>query len=1261
LAATLCLFAAGGTSAGAAEITARLRLAWGGGAARTWNGSIQVSEGQFSDLTLLGVEADEPGSIWIADGQIEIATPSPRTFDGVDFLWTGNPEATLTIRLVEAGKTGEQTIELTIGEILTQAKSMAIDDQQNRLVVQRAPGDNLRVEVDAPSLVFSPGDSLHFTVQPDLSAAGSAGRLNLIAELVESSSSRVLLQDATEPVGDPFGPPPEPIPFTFTLPMSEGVYDVRLRLHGRRLGLKHSLAERSIQLVVVAPDAAPHAAAEEKLALVSEIDPANPGWSMRLAIGSSPLRKGSLGIGATHPWQHPLGSFVQLGPHGNEPNISWEAYPLTIHRPGVPHTLEVDYPTDVPQTVGISIVEPNAAGELVPVGLDSGFYVPDVAADIPPRIEKHRLTFWPRTRTPLVLLTNRRDGARAVYGQLRVYQHTTPLTKAFQDSPRGRLLAGYMDRPLFNENFGAAESLDPVSGRSLDDWHTFYQGASRTVEYLEHVGYNGLILSVLADGSTIYPSRLLTPTPRYDSGLYFATAQDPMRKDSLELLFRLFDRAELQLIPQLHFASPLPQLEAILRRGGDTAVGIEWIGADGKTWLEHHSAQRGLAPYYNVLHPRVQRAMLDVLEELVRRYGRHPSFSGIALALTADGYAQLPGSSWGFDDVTIAQFERDTGIRLTPGRVDREAPDRFNHRAAALAGEHHQAWLDWRAKTLEDFYQRMQAIVAAGKSEAKLYLAATDCLHSASIQQDLLPNLRRKASTDGVVMGLEAIGLRPKSLAQIPNLVWMRPQPLTAPKSLAGEAIDLQIKQTSALDEMSSHSPLPAAFFFHEPMRARLESFDAKSPYRNSFTWLLTHAVPAADRNRQRFVHSLATLEAQALVDGGLLLPLGQEAAMADFVQVYRRLPEAQFASAAEQSQPVAVRTHYDGRDTWCYLVNDSSWQVRWTAQLTGSEQISLQSLIPDYAVTAPQRSEEAVTWTLDLKPFELVGVKFSGAEIAIQKPQVTLDGDVRSRLELQIKDLGERVNALSQPQPYDVLSDPGFETFASPAATSSDAWQIQGEARSRADTHSAHEGRQSAVLSTQQRSVSLVSSPFVAPATGRLSVSVWLRVEDAEQPPRVRLELLEASEGELIRTAAFGRDTKQALGAEWGRYTLVVDDLPLGELGDLRLRLALDGPGEVWIDDLSLTHLEFGQKEQQELQLLIYSVYRKLEKAQYADCAQLLEGYWPRFLADHVPLTQQREAVAAAPPSPARRLRPSIPERTSGMFDRLKRWVPRF
>ena len=76
----------------------------------------------------------------------------------------------------------------------------------------------------------------------------------------------------------------------------------------------------------------------------------------------------------------------------------------------------------------------------------------------------------------------------------------------------------------------------------------------------------------MADGSTIYPSATLEPTPRYDDGTLFANGQDPIRKDVLEMMFRLCDRQAAQLIPAMHFATPLPELEQLKRRGGGEAA-----------------------------------------------------------------------------------------------------------------------------------------------------------------------------------------------------------------------------------------------------------------------------------------------------------------------------------------------------------------------------------------------------------------------------------------------------------------------------------------------------------------------------------------------------------------------------------------------------------------------------------------------------------------------------------------------------------------
>ena len=187
---------------------------------------------------------------------------------------------------------------------------------------------------------------------------------------------------------------------------------------------KRAIAERRVQLVVISrqPPAAPVRPGTEP---VLEIDPASSRWWEKVKLPPLPRfsrgLSGPLGNGMRETIHHPLGDVSQLKPSAASPDVSWEAYTLNVSPPGKPYVLEVEYPSDVPQTLGLSIIETNAAGTLVPIGLDSGIDVSDeAAAAAAPHWERHRLVFWPRTTSPLLLITNRRERSPAVYGKIRV-------------------------------------------------------------------------------------------------------------------------------------------------------------------------------------------------------------------------------------------------------------------------------------------------------------------------------------------------------------------------------------------------------------------------------------------------------------------------------------------------------------------------------------------------------------------------------------------------------------------------------------------------------------------------------------------------------------------------------------------------------------------------------------------------------------------------------------------------------------------------
>src|SRR5262245_54931863 len=689
----LCTF---GLRAIAAELVdVRVRIAWGGGEARSWQGTIRLSEGKLSELTPLGLEPDTPGSLLLVDPTtVRVAARSPRSYDGFDVRVQAPSNALLRVQLGADAAAGGQSVEVPVTRIVRDFTQLDLDERKNRLLAQRSPGDALRVNFSYPSLIFAPGEKFQLDVQPQQLELSAGATYLLSAALCPARTEENSWSEEHEVKLE------EPnvarqVHLTVPLPEQEGVYDLRLSLYPKRLTSSivrgKAIATRKVQLVVVSPvkqGNAPTGAWQSAF----EIDPANPKWWERMAVLPSWTRLPT----APRPVESgPATTRVHMGRTWVElPRHAWQAYPLSITTPGAPHVVEVEYPSDLEQTLSISLVEPNAAGYVGPIGLDSGIDVPQPAAGHKAGVRRHRLLCWPQTRTPYLLLVNRSEERNATFGKIDIQAGpwSLPPLSIPTSNFATRTLAAYYDKPLFAENFTGAEALDPTSLRGFDDWLTFTSSGLRLVETLQHSGHNALILTAACEGSAIYPSRMLEPTPKYDSGAFFESGQDAVRKDVLELLFRLCDRSGLALIPGVQFAGPLPALEAIRQSDGADAVGLEPVGPDGRSPA---SRNRGLATngvYYNALDDRVQKAMTAVVAELAERYGHHASFGGVAVQLSAEGYALLPDETCSLDDVTVARFLAESKEEL-PAGIQQVPDERWS-----LIGRHAvNECLAWRA------------------------------------------------------------------------------------------------------------------------------------------------------------------------------------------------------------------------------------------------------------------------------------------------------------------------------------------------------------------------------------------------------------------------------------------------------------------------------------------------------------------------------------------------------------------------------------
>jgi hypothetical protein len=1193
---------------------------------------------------------------------------------------------------------------------------------------------NLAAAAAGPAaLVFDPGQRFTLRVSPHLLGVEPSLSVALRAQLHTVGDQRELWGRDQEITLAAEGGPDPVVPLEIQAPQEPGVYDLTLTLSrlsaGERLipskrvtgavsglpGLSRLrgevLTQRRVQFIVLG--SAPPPDAKRPGPPTTELMTINPGktWWDRVAhipriagLGKDPLEFGSV-----ERWEHPtLGPRVVLrqGVRGQglgvreegtgenragdrrafkqeteerESGETWVAYPLSVSQPGQVHVVEVEYPSDLPQAMAISIVEPNAAGAVVPIGLDSGVCVSgdagatagklptakvvaeqgpksDSGIANPPRMETHRLTFWPRTRDPLLVISRVEAATQAAHGRIRLYgpkrfgvgalrlgieAHSALPPAASPADGSQRWALGMLERPLFPENFGAAEAFDSWSGGSLDDWTTFYDGGRRMIEYAQHAGYNALAVSVLADGSTIFPCPRLAPTPRYDSGAFFSTGQDPVRKDVLEMLLRLADAQQMTLIPMLQFSAPLPELEEISLRGGQEAEGLQLIGANGMSWMERYGRRRGQTAYYNPLDPRVQQAIRNVVRELAARYAEHRSFGGLLLGSAGPSYTLLPGIEWGLDDATFARFCNEQGVE-----VPATGPARFALRARAITGPHRDAWLAWRAGVMHRFHQQLLDDLTSARAGARLLVGTAGMLQGPDAEGALRPTLP-------VRMKLEDLpryaGIGPELYRRDKGIVLLRPRQVSIPATPRTLAVELPVGDAPELDHVFAAAANPGHLLLHTPVRSRLASFDVRSPFGTEKTHLsmVAQLAPGGSESRRRFVQAIGGLDSSWLIDGGWMLTLGEEEALRPLRLAFRRLPEGQYQDVPGETQGITCRWLRRGDGTYLYFLNPTPWPCQASLAVRGSEGTTVTELsgMRDSAnVTAGQL-------TVELAPYDLLAMKIGGAvgqptptpvreraaddqaAVHFANLAVAFEPRVREALHQRLRNLVTRAALLAEPRTIEVLENPEFE-LPPDGGRELPGWNVAGAAGGLAapETEIKHRGRSSAKLTSNGGVVSLISDPFDPPRTGRISVAARLRTSSRGPAPVLRLAL-----GGKLDGGDYYRFAEAPLDGQWRYFIFTVDNLPLTGLSDLQVRFDLMGAGEVWVDDVVVLDLALGDNERTELSRVITRAQFSLEDGRLADCVRLLESYWPKYLEDNVPLPQTtlatKEPTSSEPP----------------------------
>ena len=1208
----------------------QLRIAWGGGVPTSWRGSLSVDDGRIIDHRPLGVSEDEPGSMWIDQGMLHIGKKSSREYDGVDLDIVAPLDSHLVISLHAGdGKTHSSSMKVSLRELVHKPFNDVLGPVKlgNQIRVERTPGDKLRVQFDKSSLLFAPEESFQIELRPHLLGLKAKTKVMLKSQIVVARTDKEVSRQVVE-----FTVPENeqnylPLKLQFLLPSKEGVYDLILTTvlsddRSSRSNLFRSqeqiVAQRKVQFVVLMeknpdPTAAPIASAPGKI--VTEILPTNPWWKKVSKIPAlAGFRDGPLRYGDIQLWQHPvLGAWTRLAPSPSDEQTVWVAYPLTVSQPGLPHILEVEYPTDVSQSMGVSLLEPDASGDLLPVGIDSGVVVDDPGDGEAATVATHQIVFWPKTKNPFVLITNARRDAAAVHGTIRVRGPRSVGFRGLSRSSRPgaplppllgpevskgeRLFAGYMGEPLLPENFSATEFLDEK--RSLDDWVTFYEAGTRLVEYLKYGGYNALVFSVLARGGAIYPSDRLQSTPRYDTGVFASSGQDPVRKDVLELLLRLCDREGIRLIPALQLSTPLPLLEERRREQSSVKTGMVLADEKGQPWRDFDAVGGdGERVRYNPLHAGVQEEVLQIVRELVDRYGDHPSFAGLAVDLSGRGCTVFPGSAWGRDPVTHQQFlkEWERANKSNQTKETTNDPQTLDMQTA---------WLEWRANKLSNFHSRIADQLRTGCPQGKLFLATAGIEVSPDLSEKLRPTLPNQFTPDELLLGVGLLAknyMRPKS-----GIVLLQSRVMSADFSHVDPAAAHEVGRSLQWDQPFAEMQSMGHFLQSRPRAIRLASFDAQSPFGQDATYisLAPHLVPTGSDSRELLVRDLARADLDTIMVGGLMLPLGQEESLRSIVTAYRRLPKGKFSNIPGKHDPLVLRKIATEGATYLSFANPTPWPCRVTLRVDQDRVPKMEHLS---LASAPEvLSDRRIQ--LHLRPHDFRAIRFDQKDLDIGEVKVVLATDVGDLLKQRINELADRTSQLKNRPTIDVLENGTFEAKELDAGLV--GWKSDQMDSAIIDSEQAYTGQGSLRLGNAV----VRSNQFSPPVTGRLSVFVWLKMsEDFEGPLRMGIE-------GKHRDQTFYRYGQVPGKSDWKIFEYQINDLPLSDLSPLAIRFEHAGRGKVWIDDVVVSELYFSENERKELSRIITQAHFALTGGKYAECGRLLDGYWPRFLQRHVPL----------------------------------------
>ena len=423
----------------------------------------------------------------------------------------------------------------------------------------------------------------------------------------------------------------------------------------------------------------------------------------------------------------------------------WFAYTLKVEHPGRSHALVVRVPNDMRHLTHV-VAYDRRTRLLNAWGIDSG----DAPAAGP--WSEMKIPVWPNTDAIDVMVIStdnavnthiphpNRRGAVASLSLLE-YPDGFPALEAPACGWNFAHNFGWKGEQI---NLGPHERTMPrLSGKALKaalagagkpnvkgpaySWEDFLETWERTFELEAWRGGTTLMYPVYTYDMVTFqgPAQKLIPAgyDRYTHQCAGMEPVDPFDRDEFALMLQRAQKHGVRLVADFMIQRTGSQVvSAWCKRygmGGATNGFYLVASADGKPYRPAPCVYSGMP---NPAHQAARAVQIEFCREFGRRYGRYESFAGIRNRFWRGWPSSF--SPWfyseatGFDDFTVGEFSKATGIDLPPVGNDEAA---FDARKKRIREEYGREWNDWRTKVCLSLQEEMLAAMREGAPQARFY------------------------------------------------------------------------------------------------------------------------------------------------------------------------------------------------------------------------------------------------------------------------------------------------------------------------------------------------------------------------------------------------------------------------------------------------------------------------------------------------------------------------------------------------------------